>query len=143
MFYIGFTTPPRTDEEGWPHALGGVDLGSESDAFAADLGSWRPSDYERQWRAGVARLAAGHGSTALITSYAGPNADFHAMRPMWRVGGTVFVQDRLVLGELVATGAAEEFYALVGERRTVSDNGELISEWSVPFADVVAFLADG
>ena len=49
MFYIGFTTA-RTDEEGWRHAFGGLELGAESDAFVADLSVWGMSGYEAQWR---------------------------------------------------------------------------------------------
>jgi hypothetical protein len=141
MFYIGFTTAPQTDDEGWPHALGGIELGSDSDGFAADLRRWSVRDYEGQWREGVARLAAGHPSSALITSYAGPDGAVHSMWPMWRVGNTVFLQQRLVPSGLISPSAgAENFYGLVGERHTVSEHGEPISEWLLPFADVLAFL---
>ena len=142
MFYIGFTSGPQTDEDGWLHALGGIELGIDSDGFAADLGRWNARDYERQWREGVARLAANHKSSALITSYAGPEAAAHSMWPMWRVGNTVFFQERLVLCDLLPESpTAADFYDLVGERAAVSDGGEPISEWAVPFAEVLTFLS--
>jgi hypothetical protein len=142
VFYIGFTTPVRTDEEGWRHAFGGLELGADSDAFAADLGVWTMSDYEAQWRAAIARLAAGKPSSALVTSYAGPGDVIHSMRPMWRVGNTVFFQERLVGDRNIAPpNVADQFYEIVGEHATRSDEGTPISEWAVRFPDVLAFIA--
>jgi contact-dependent growth inhibition (CDI) system CdiI-like immunity protein len=142
VFYIGFTTAAQVDEEGWPHALGGLELGAKSDGFAADLRVWTMREYEAQWREAVARLAAGKASSALVTSYAGPGDVIHWMRPMWRVGKTVYFQDRLVMDRDVAPPkVAEQFYAIVGERSTHSEDGTPLSEWAVPFADVLAFLA--
>lgn len=141
MFYIGFRSAPRVDDEGWRHALGGIELGSESDGFAADLSTWTINDYESQWREGIARLAAGHSSSALVTSYTGPHGAVHWMWPMWREGKQVVFHEQLVPGDAVATSdITGSFYAAVGERRTHSDDGEPVSEWLVPFADVLAFL---
>jgi len=141
VFYIGFTTA-RTDEEGWRHAFGGLELGAESDAFVADLSVWGMSGYEAQWREAIARLAAGKSSSALVTSYAGPGDVIHSMRPMWRVGNTVFIQERLVADRRIEPpNVADQFYALVGERSTVSEDGTPLSEWAVPFSDVLAFIA--
>jgi hypothetical protein len=142
VFYIGFTTPPRTDEEGWRHAFGGLELGADSDAFIADLSVWTMSVYEAQWREAIARLAAGEPSSALVTSYAGPGDVIHSMRPMWRVGDTVFVQERLVLERRIEPpNVADQFYEIVGERAPHRDDGTAISEWAIPFPDVLAFIA--
>ena len=144
VFYIGFTTAPRTDEEGWRHASGGLELGAESDGFTADLRAWSMHDYEAQWREGIARLAAGEPSSALVTSYAGPGDVIHFIRPMWRVGQTVYLEERMVMDRDIAPPtAAEQFYELVGARSTNSEDGRPISEWAVPFAEVLAFLANG
>ena len=143
MFYIGFTTPARTDEEGWRHASGGLELGNESDAFTADLTVWTVRDYEAHWREAIARLAAGEASSALVTSYAGSGDVIHFIRPMWRVGQTVYFQERMVMDQDVAPpNVAGHFYGIVGERSTESDDGTPISEWAVPFAQVLAFLAN-
>ncbi len=141
MFYIGFTTGARTDEEGWRHAIGGLELGSDSDGFAADLSTWSLQDYEAQWRKGIARLAAGAESSALVTSYAGPAAPYHFMWPMWREGHQIVFHEQLVPGEAIKNpDVAEDFYAAVGERRPRNDDGKPVSEWIVPFSDVLAFL---
>lgn len=143
MFYIGFKTGPRTDSEGRRHAIAGIELGSDSHGFATDLSAWTAQQYELQWREGIARLAAGAASSALVTSYAGANAAFHSMWPMWRVGTDIVFTERLVPGEAIpASDIAEAFYRAVGERRSYSDDNEPISEWTVPIADVLSFLAD-
>jgi len=130
------------DEEGWRHAFGGLELGSDSDGFTADLRVWTVRDYEAQWREGIARLAAGERSSALVTSYAGPGDVIHSMRPMWRVGNTVYLQDRVVTNrDIGPTNVAEQFYEIVGERSTHSDDGTPVSEWAVAFGEVLAFLA--
>jgi len=142
MFYIGFTSAPRVDEEGWRYASGGLELGNDADSFSADLTAWTIQDYEKQWREGVARLAAGRSSSALITSYAGPDAGFHSMWPMWKIGDQVVFHEHLVPNEVIAqSDVIGSFYAAVGERRTRSEDGEAISEWLVPFAEVLSYLA--
>ena len=142
MFYIGFTSAARTDDAGWSHAAGALTLGRATEGFDSDLGTWSMADYERQWREGIARLAAGERSSALVTSYAGPGDVIHSMRPMWRVGNTVYLQDRVVTNrDIGPTNVAEQFYEIVGERSTHSDDGTPVSEWAVAFGEVLAFLA--
>jgi contact-dependent growth inhibition (CDI) system CdiI-like immunity protein len=144
VFYIGFKTGPRVDGEGWRHAVGGIELGSDSDSFYSDLAAWTLADYEAQWREGIARLAAGERSSTLVTSYGGAGAAFHWMWPMWRVDDKVVFHERLVPGETVSEpNVSADFYAAVGERESRSEDGEPVSEWMVPFSDVLTFLADG
>lgn len=142
MFYIGFKTGPRVDEEGWRHALGGLELGADSDSFSADLSTWSMPEYEAQWREGIARLAAGCESSGLVTSYAGPDAPLHFMWPMWRVRDQIVFHEHLVPGDAI-TGpdVNDQFYQAVGQRRSRTDDGEPISEWTVPFSELLAFLA--
>jgi hypothetical protein len=143
MFYIGFTTRPRTDNEGRPHALGGIELGSDSGAFEVDLTVWSPQQYDDQWRAGGARIAAGATSSALITSYRGDDAESHAIWAMWRVGTDIIFAEQIVPGELIpASDVTDAFYRAVGDRRSTTDDGEPVSEWAVPFAQVLSFLAE-
>lgn len=141
MFYIGFKSGPRVDEEGRHYAVGGIELGAESDTFSAGLDVWSQRDYEAQWRQGIARLAAGEPSSALVTSYGGPDAGFHLMWPMWRVGNQVVFHEQLVPGEAITEpDVAAHFYAAVGERAAQSDDGQPVPEWTVPLSDVLSFL---
>ena len=62
---------------------------------------------------------------------------------MWRIGGSVYIQDRLIVDrDIVSSDVAQQFYSLVGKRATHSDDGTPLSEWQVPFADVLAFLVN-
>ena len=61
---------------------------------------------------------------------------------MWRVGKVIVFTERLVPGEAIqAPNIAESFYRAVGERRSQYEDGEQISEWLVPFSEVLSFLA--
>lgn len=142
MFYIGFTTGARVDEDGWHYARGELTLGSAVEGFESDLGTWSMSAYEAQWRDALARLLSGAASAALLTSYRGPDAGYHFMWPMWREGTQVHFQERLLLvDELSAGFDLERVYEYVGERRTLSEEGQRISEWSLPLGQLATFLA--
>jgi hypothetical protein len=143
MFYIGFTSAMQTDSEGRPQAAGELTLGDDSARFVADLHVFTMAQYEAQWREAVARLAGGHTSSALITSYRGSGLSPHSMWPMWRAGTTVFIHERLVLDDTIGNeDVAEQFYARVGPRRTTSDDGSPISEWALPLSQMLAFVLD-
>jgi CdiI N-terminal domain len=141
MFYIGFVSGARVSEEGWPHAEGELTLGDYSERFEASLTHWRMADYEAHWRRAVARLASGAARSALIVSYGGADG-ITDMWPMWREGAQVILHERLVLpSEGHAPVDPEHPEAEVGERVSVGEDGP-ISEWTVPFGAVLAFLAE-
>lgn len=143
MVYIGFTSGPRVGGNGWRHAIGEITLGDASEPFTADLHAWSMADYEAQWREGIARLAAGQGSSAFVTSYGGPDAVSHIIWPIWRTGATVVIQEQLVVDETISNAdVSEQFYSRTGERRTLTGDGTAVSEWMLPFGDLLAFLAD-
>jgi len=144
VFYIGYTTAAQTDEEGWRHAEGELTLGEATEGFQSDLHTWSMAEYEAQWRTAVARLLAGQTESALLTSYRGPEAAYHFLWPMWRVGTTVYLQERIVLTE----DLAEPFdpgqpWTVVGERSTVNEDGVPVSEWEVPLGQLAPFMVDG
>lgn len=143
VFYIGFTSAARTDVEGWRHAVGALTLGSGTESFQSDLGAWSMEDYERQWREAIARVLSGSPSSALITSYRGPGADFHFVWPFWRDGATVVFQQRLLFtGEHAEPFDPSRVYEIVGERVTIDEDGQRVSEWVVPLGHLANFLLD-
>ena len=142
MFYIGFVSAPRVNEEGWPHAMGLLTLGDAQESFEADLREWTTADYEAQWREGIARLASGTPSSALITSYGG-RGGITGMWPIWREGATAYLQERLIVpGETGPPFNPERPYEQVGVRRTASEDGA-ISEWALPLGQLLAFVLEG
>ena len=142
MFYIGFISAPRVNDEGWAHAVGLITLGAHEESFEADLREWTTADYEAQWREGIARLAGGVPSSALITSYGGREG-ITRMWPIWREGATAYLQEHLVVpGETGPPLNPEHLYEQVGAHRTVSEDGP-VSEWEVPLGQLLAFVVDG
>lgn len=143
MFYIGFTSAARTDDAGWLHAVGALTLGRATEGFESDLGTWSMADYERQWREGVARLLGGHTSSALLTSYRGPDAAYHFMWPVWREGTDAIFQERLLLTEqLDEPFTTDRLYEVVGERMMIDEEGQRVAEWVVPLGHLANFLID-
>ena len=143
VFYIGFTSAPRMDDEGRRHATGALTLGSDTESFQSDLGAWSMGDYERQWREAIARLLSGSPSSALITSFHGPAADSHVVWPCWRDGATVVFQQRLLFaGEFAEPFDPAQVYEIVGERVTIDEEGRRVSEWVVPLGHLANFLLD-
>jgi hypothetical protein len=143
VFYIGFTSGARVDNEGWQHARGELTLGSAVEGFESDLGTWSMGAYEAQWREAIARLLSGASSAVLLTSYRGPGAGYHFMWPMWREGSVVHFQERILFVEEIPDGFdPAQVYDYVGERITVDDEGRRVSEWSLPLGQLATFLVD-
>jgi hypothetical protein len=143
MFSIGFTSPPAVDEHGWPHASGALLVGGARSGFTVDLGHWRIGDYQRQWRAGIARLARDATSTALMTAFRGPGDSAHAMWALWKDTGHVYVQELLVLqSELDAPFNPRQPYGHVGEHVPTSLGGLPIPEWRTELKDLYAAMQE-
>jgi hypothetical protein len=140
VFYIGFVTGPRVDEDGWPHAEGEIVLGGFREGFQADLRFWDMPAYETQWRQAILRLVGGVPATALVTSYRGPGGAYHFTWPMWREGSTVHVQERIMfadqLGSAFDPQSPDEH---VGDHAPVNAEGEALSEWHVPLGELATF----
>jgi hypothetical protein len=115
MFFIGFVTAPRVDEQGRSYAEGELVAGEHQERFRSDLRAWHKNEYESQWKQGVARLLAGAQSSALVTSFGGPAGELRII-PLWREGSTV----RLGEGRVISESLPEPFdpagiYARVDE----------------------------
>jgi hypothetical protein len=136
---IRFFTPSVSDEDGRPHAGGVLLLGGTRLCFVADLQYWSIGDYQRQWREGIARLAAGAPSTALMTAYRGPEDRPHIMWALWRDETYVYIQEQTVLpAELDAPFDPRSPYAQTGERVAASEAGLPIPEWRVELIHLLA-----
>ena len=132
MFRIRFFTPSVINEEGWQHACGELVVGDGRMCFLVDLSFWGITDYQQQWRAGIARLVQGAPSTALLTAYRGPGESAHTMWALWREQDYVYVQEHSVLpADLDAPFDPNEPYAHVGTRIPAAENGLPIAEWRV------------
>lgn len=143
MFYVGFVSAKRVDEQGWPHAEGELTVGGHAARFRADLRAWSMRDYERQWRDAVARLLGGETTSALLVSYRGPDADYHTAWAMWREGTTVHLQERVIFPQTLGRPfVPEEVHEHVGERGTHTDDGEPVREWTLPLGRLATFVSE-
>jgi len=96
VFEIRIATPVVTDEEGRRQALGVLAVGNARLPFRLDCTHWSASAYERQWKAGIRRIADGAPSSALLTAYQGDGDEPHVLWAMWRDDDHVYVQARSV-----------------------------------------------
>lgn len=138
VFEIRVVTPAVTGADGWVHAGGVLRVAAVSLPFIVDLSVWRISDYERQWRAAIDRVARGAPATALVTGYAGRDSRPHSMWALWRDGDFVYVQPHIVMSDVSDppfNPRAPE--AHVGARLG-PEHGLPIAEWRVELVHLLA-----
>jgi hypothetical protein len=143
VFSIKLLLDPVSDiEPNGTARLGLIEMGSFQERFKASLTYWNADNYQRHWRQAVARIIQSSTTSCLISSMYNPtNANFIVWYPMYRVGDTVFIQNQILfLDELPLPFNENDPFSSIPERRTISDGGELLSEWSVPLEDLKTFL---
>lgn len=143
MFSIEF--PIDATEEIWEGQrvrIGRLTLGDFTEEFTAYLDYWSPAEYEAQWQAAIRRIVSGARTDALITDMHDLSTTHHLVSwPMYREENKVFFQNRLLfLDDFGRPSQLEDLIAHLGERKTVSDDGAKLSEWSVAVSDLEAFL---
>ena len=126
-----------------PHNLawGRITIGSFAETFEADLCYWSPERYRRQWAEAAARLVAGDGRAAFITSMYPPTlATFIWWWPAWREGDRVIVQNHLlVFDQLDVPFDESDPYKSLGTLSRTNEDGDRISTWETSLAEVEAF----
>jgi hypothetical protein len=115
---------------------GRITLGDYAEEFLALQGTWHRADYERHWLQAAQRLLQGADRTAFFTSA------FEFRWTLWRVRDRVYAQEHF----LAAPGFPEPFdasdlYTHIQDRRTRTEDGTSISEWTLDLASVAAFVA--
>jgi CdiI N-terminal domain len=96
VFSIRIITPVVTDAEGRRQAGGVLAVGQARLPFFLDCSHWSASDYERQWKEGIHRIAEGARSSALLTAYRGNGDEPHTLWAMWRDHDHIYVQARTI-----------------------------------------------
>jgi hypothetical protein len=137
VFRIRFFTPAVVNGEGWRHAGGELVLGDVRLCFLVDLTAWDMRDYGQQWHDGIARLARGETSTALMTAYNGRDGRSHVMWALWSDTTRVYIQEHAVLpAELDAPFDPSNPYEHIGEHIPSAESGLPISEWHIPIDEL-------
>jgi hypothetical protein len=124
-----------------PRAVGELVIGDARQHFSLDLLYWRIADYERQWKAGLARLYHGAPSSALMTAFRGDSDAPHLMWALWKDSGFVYVQPHCVLAaELAAPFDPLQPYAHVGAHIPATEQALPIAEWRVELEQLLASM---
>ncbi len=144
-FSIAFQNKPLCypyEDRTTPAASGLLILGEAKEHFHASLYQWSREDYENQWRHAIETLLGGKDKSALITEYVSAEVATHLVWwPMYVVGDTVFFQNHLLFyDQLTGPFSVENALGLLRDRKTTNTDGEKISEWSVSFYEVEAFV---
>ena len=142
MFYIGFVTASRIDAHGEPYCEGELTAEDHSERFRSDLRTWRKSDYESQWKQGVARLLAGAESSVLVTCLRREGDESSVeLVPLSRRGGTVTVGERAVITEPLSEPLdLAVVYDIVAERGVAAERA--LAQAEVPLRQLATFTID-
>ncbi len=125
-----------------PHAstrFGVIKIGDFEERFEVSTEFWTPARYESQWAEALSRLGPNSPKSCLITSITDPaTANFLFWWPTYLVGQSLHFQNHvLFFSELKGTFDPNNPYPHIPDRSTTSETGEQISEWVIPFSDVV------
>jgi hypothetical protein len=140
-FEIAFTDESFT-EEGVNFRYLRLKLGEFQEDMIADLTTWSPADYEAQWLNELTEIVGSRSRGALIVRMHAPAQPFRIDTwPMWREGGTVFFQNKI----LFMLKPAKNFDPTrvrvhIGKRQPHLKDGDP-SEWAVPVAAVETFVS--
>ncbi|MEV6071906.1 hypothetical protein AB0L82_35655 [Nocardia sp. NPDC052001] len=121
---------------------GTLTLGDEVEYFKAPTDYWNLEHYRASWSTALHRIVTGHHVSCLITSIHAPDsAAIVQVWPLYLDGAVVHVQHQLIfLGQPDISFDPAAPWESVPPRATVNDDGDRISEWSVPVVDIGDFL---
>ena len=124
-------------------AYGTIQIGDFQERFIASLLYWGMEDYRNHWREALERIVGGQNKSCLISSVTDPkNTNFIEWWPIYREGKFLHFQNQFLFLE----NLKEEFdpsnpYKHVSARKTINEDGQKLSEWSLPVKAVTDFLA--
>lgn len=121
------------------YAPGQIIISEFEESFLSSLSFWTKTQYQEHWNEAVTRLIRGEEKSALITSIPELEyANFISWWPMWRVHNTVYIQNQILfLNELHKPFDVSHWFDFVEDRQTQSEDGVLLSEWSLTLDDLI------
>jgi hypothetical protein len=138
---IAFTEDHGMDE-GIPFRGLRLTLQNYTEEEAADLTFWSTKDHENQWLTELNHLMASRDKGALIISIPDPANPFRVWTwTMWKKDDHVLFQNRLLFmleGSRTFNPACVSEY--IGEYQSHDEDGDRISEWTVPIAAIRNFI---
>ena len=134
MFSITLSAP----EQNLGSARAEIVVGNHKETAEVPLHYWSRDQYRAQWREAITKIVAGQQKACLITGMHDPrSANFLDWWLMWREGSTVFIQNQILFMDEIRSNFNEnDLERHIPERKTVTDEGEKISEWTVRVQDI-------
>lgn len=125
--------------EGRQALKGRITIADFEETICIHLNQWTKEDYERQWKEGLDRLK-NHDRSCLVVSVGKPedNAVVEWWR-LYRIDNIVFIQNgnlsKKIYKKIVGKSSftPETCYDFIPTRRTHTEEGYEIAEWSVPW----------
>lgn len=135
MFDIAFCDDSENDVH---LSQGVIRLNGLSERFECPLDYWDKTAYFSQWYQGILWSIDEQLDSCLITSITDPlTANFLLWWPMYVEGSEVVFQNQVYFfGENEAIFDVENPYRSISPRRSVSEEGRKISEWTVAVSDL-------
>jgi CdiI N-terminal domain len=137
---IRFLTGVQKADDEHDFAIGQITLGSFVEEFESILTVWSPERYEQQWREGIQTLLNGAAKSCLITSlWLDSNGYGFSWWPLYRIADQVVAQNALIWDPEMFDRNFDpnEPYRFIPEHRSVSADGQQISEWWVPLNEII------
>lgn len=138
-FYIRFLSAAEIVDRPPRVRLGVIQIGDFEERFESSIEFWTPAQYESHWAEALGRLSLKTPKSCLITSITDPaTGNFLFWWPMYLIGQHVHFQNHvLFISEIREAFDPAKPYVHVPERALYNEDGEPISEWIIPFGEVV------
>jgi hypothetical protein len=139
---IRFLTGVQKEENEPDFAIGQITLGTFVEEFESILTVWSLERYQQQWQEGIQRILNGATRSCLIASLWGDSNGYgFNWWPLYRTGNQVVAQNGLVwdpeMQFLYRNFDPNDPYRFIQGHRSVNEDGQQISEWCVPFEEII------
>ncbi|WP_216896914.1 hypothetical protein [Nocardia alni] len=123
-------------------SIGMMKLGADTEYFHAPTTYWSTDQYESSWNTALRRICDGAEVSCLVVAIEDPEAAAYIeVWPLYREDDTVHFQNHLIFMEqLDHKFNPNAPWDSVHSRETVNEDGNSVSEWTLPLQSVKNFL---
>lgn len=119
-------------------AIGKIRIGNFSETFHVPLSYWTRDKYRSQWKAAIYKLIHGENKVALITSMYSPKCKLHPLvEDVPHRRKYTHSKSSVVYGRPRQKNLMRKIYQFIPERRTLTEDGDSISEWIISLKDII------
>jgi hypothetical protein len=144
MFEIKFDKSGSLfDSDPQYNLAGKITMGNFYESLIIPIHFWSKEDYLAQWKSALNEiLSSTKSQSALIVHMLDPDDNEYVICwPLYRIDEIVYIQSRIILPEDTnGIFELEKIQEYIGERETISEDGEIISEWEVSVEAIQASL---